>query len=334
VTFPPDERRSREVAVFSDGGDPIVLNGERERLGVTFFPNFAAQTLTAKEMSLTELRGLILSTTAARKDALPWLKLAMFGDERTRNNSLRHNANVKAITGVELDYDAEEMTFEEAVAILANARLWSLVYTSPSHTAAKPRWRILLPTSSDRPVEERARLCARVNGVFAGILAPESFVLSQAYYFGRVGSNPDHRVAIVDGDFVDLRDDLDAGAMGKTNGKAIDHTPHVPSGQIRADEEEIAFAVEVIPNNARDWEFMAHRIFNPAQRPAAKRSAHMTGTGTPSRPLTKLRTIDETAELFNTSTRTLARAHCQRTAWYAGGGPATRPPNAERGSET
>jgi hypothetical protein len=83
---------------------------------------------------------------------------------------------------------------------------------------------------------------------------------------------------------------------------------------------------------------MAHRIFNPAQQPAAKRSAHMTGIGTPSRPPTKLRTIDETAELFNTSTRTLAdssnRAHCQRTAWYAGGGPATRPPNAERGSET
>ena len=51
---------------------------------------------------------------------------------------------------------------------------------------------------------------------------------------------------------------------------------------------------------------MAHRTFNPA-RPASKRSAHITGTGTRSRPLTKLRTIDETAELFNTSTRTIRR---------------------------
>lgn len=51
---------------------------------------------------------------------------------------------------------------------------------------------------------------------------------------------------------------------------------------------------------------MAHRIFNPAQRPASRGSAHITGTGTRSRPQ-KLRTIDETAELFNTSTRTVRR---------------------------
>jgi excisionase family DNA binding protein len=53
---------------------------------------------------------------------------------------------------------------------------------------------------------------------------------------------------------------------------------------------------------------MTHRTFNPAQRPASTRgSAHITGTGTRSRSLTKLRTIDETAELFNTSTRTVRR---------------------------
>ena len=52
---------------------------------------------------------------------------------------------------------------------------------------------------------------------------------------------------------------------------------------------------------------MAHRIFNPAQRPASNRSSHITGTGTRSRPLPKLRTIDETAELFNTSKRTVRR---------------------------
>jgi hypothetical protein len=56
--------------------DPIFFNGERERYSVTFFSNFAASTLTAKEMSLAELRDRILSATAARKDALPWLKRA------------------------------------------------------------------------------------------------------------------------------------------------------------------------------------------------------------------------------------------------------------------
>jgi excisionase family DNA binding protein len=42
---------------------------------------------------------------------------------------------------------------------------------------------------------------------------------------------------------------------------------------------------------------MAHRT----------RSADISGTGTRSRPPAKLRTIDETAELFNTSTRTVRR---------------------------
>jgi excisionase family DNA binding protein len=51
---------------------------------------------------------------------------------------------------------------------------------------------------------------------------------------------------------------------------------------------------------------MTDRTFNPAQRRPSKGSAHTTGT-TGVRPLTKLRTISETAELFNTSTRTIRR---------------------------
>lgn len=56
--------------------------------------------------------------------------------------------------------------------------------------------------------------------MLGGICAPESFALSQAFYFGAVASNPDHRAEIIEGDFIDLRDDLDAGAIG--SGK-----PHV-----------------------------------------------------------------------------------------------------------
>ena len=52
---------------------------------------------------------------------------------------------------------------------------------------------------------------------------------------------------------------------------------------------------------------MAHRTFNQSQRPASRRSAGISGTGTRSRPPAKLRTIEETAELFNTSTRTVRR---------------------------
>jgi excisionase family DNA binding protein len=41
------------------------------------------------------------------------------------------------------------------------------------------------------------------------------------------------------------------------------------------------------------------------QRPASKRAVHTVGTA--SRPVTKLRTIDETAELLNVSPRTVRR---------------------------
>ena len=41
------------------------------------------------------------------------------------------------------------------------------------------------------------------------------------------------------------------------------------------------------------------------QRPASKRAAHTVGTA--GRPVTRLRTIDETAELLNVSPRTVRR---------------------------
>ena len=82
--------------------------------------------------------------------------------------------------------------------------------------ATKERWRILLPTSNNLPPDMRAMLVARVNGLFGGKLAPESFVLSQAYLYGSVNGNPAHRVEVIDGDFIDLRSDLDPGAIGKS----------------------------------------------------------------------------------------------------------------------
>jgi putative DNA primase/helicase len=180
------------------------------------------------------------------------LKFATFGEERSSNNSFRHNANVKAISGTELDYDGEQVSFEGAVATLAKARLLALIYTSPSHSAAKPRWRVVLPTSRDLPPTERERLAARVNGVLGGIMAGESFTLSQAFYYGRVGANADHRAVIVSGDFVDQRDDLDAGASGK-NGAAKGGEKHVAGEEMQAPVTEVLTAFAVIPNDDLEW---------------------------------------------------------------------------------
>jgi hypothetical protein len=157
--------------------DPVT----QAKIWVTRFNDAAAAIFSASEMSLPELREAVLTTTATTKDQLPWLKLAEFGNERTSNNSLRHNANVTAISGVETDYDTEVMSLEEAIAIVDRARLLALMYTSPSHTAAKPRWRIVLPTSRSMAPNERAKLVARVNGLFGGIFDDASFTLSQAF---------------------------------------------------------------------------------------------------------------------------------------------------------
>jgi excisionase family DNA binding protein len=46
---------------------------------------------------------------------------------------------------------------------------------------------------------------------------------------------------------------------------------------------------------------------NPLQSQASKAAAHTPGTASRGRPVTQLRTIAETAELLNTSTRTVRR---------------------------
>jgi hypothetical protein len=113
-----------------------------------------------------------------------------------------------------------------------------LIYTSPSHQDNEPKWRILAPCSQPYPPETRAKLVARLNGILKSkiavneIAAPESFTLSQAYYYGWVNDSPkpDHRAEVIEGDYIDLRDDLAeyeaSGAEVELNG-----TPHNPFEQ-------------------------------------------------------------------------------------------------------
>jgi hypothetical protein len=47
------------------------------------------------------------------------------------------------------DYDGEEMSVEDARDLLVRAGITAILYTSPSHTVAKPRWRVLCPSIAD-----------------------------------------------------------------------------------------------------------------------------------------------------------------------------------------
>ncbi|WP_369720336.1 DUF3987 domain-containing protein [Bradyrhizobium sp. LLZ17] len=186
------------------------------KVHVTYFKNHAATTLTTENLTLMELRERVLNASNREKGKLPWLKLAIFGKKRSDENSLRHDANVLHITGIEVDYDEENIAFDDALKAVGEMGISALVYTSPSHSLGAPRWRILAPTSQPHPPAMRAKLVARVNGLLKmklgaeKIAASESFTLSQAYFYGWVMKKPglDHRAEVIIGDFIDLRDDL------------------------------------------------------------------------------------------------------------------------------
>jgi hypothetical protein len=174
----------------------------------------------------------------AEKKACPWIKLATFGQQRTGKGALRHDDNVVELYGVEGDYDGMAMQPEEGIRLLERAGVRACVYTSPSHTTQKPRWRVLAPLSHPMPPSTRSALLARINGVLGGILAAESFTLSQAYYYGALADAVDYKVLVTfddpdDGHCVDELDELDELAVGKAkvNGAAHDNDPNVRSGE-------------------------------------------------------------------------------------------------------
>jgi hypothetical protein len=143
---------------------------------------------------------------AASKDALPWIKLAVFGNKRSAKGSYRHDANVVRLHGVEVDYDNGHSTNDQAAHAgrtiewardrLAKVGVRALLYSTASSTAEAPRWRVLCDLAE--PVEGdtsalrmfRRQMVARVNHVLEGCLTAESFALSQSYYFGPVIGKP------------------------------------------------------------------------------------------------------------------------------------------------
>jgi hypothetical protein len=120
------------------------------------------------------------------KKSCPLIKLATFGDIQSASGSLRWNENMLQIYGIEGDYDAEQMSIHDAAAKLSAAGVEAFLYTTPRHTPAAPRWRVLAPLSRAYAPADRKRFVEALDAALGGILARESFTPSQAYYFGRV----------------------------------------------------------------------------------------------------------------------------------------------------
>lgn len=168
------------------------------------------KSVDARGTTWPELVEMIQSPKVhASKRACPLLKLATFGDRPNDKGNLRHDGNVDQVFGIEADYDAELVTPAEGAALLRAAGVRAVIYTSASHgvinapkSKGGPRWRVLAPLAGPVAPAERAELVSLINGALGGILAGESWVLSQTYYFGAV-KGVAYEVHVVEGEPID-----------------------------------------------------------------------------------------------------------------------------------
>src|SRR5215469_5255759 len=219
---------------------------------VTFFDDWEARTKLEERLTLNALAERIRITTAPQKDLLPWLKFARFGSLPSKGGSLRWNGNVLALSGVVGDYDGKRMSPEEAGERLDKAGITAIIYTTPSHSDEAPRWRVGCPFASELAPDRHYQMVSRLNGVLGGVLATESWTLSQSYYYGSVKANAAHRAIVVEGiTTLDRCDDLDEDAIGKPNGG---NQKKEPGGTPEAPIADIVAAFEVIPNPLPEWD--------------------------------------------------------------------------------
>lgn len=179
---------------------------------VTVWKSAGASSAGGGSTTMRSLAKAIQERKAPSKEQLYWLKLGRFGDRATVNGSLRNNDNLIEIEGLEGDYDNKVVSFETAVEVAEKAGLACIIYTSPSHTPEEPKWRVLAPFSTALEPIERDVLMGRLNGLFAtrgATFDPASWTLSQSYYYGCVeGREADHKVALIEGQPIDLMDEL------------------------------------------------------------------------------------------------------------------------------
>lgn len=195
------------------------MNAPAPAMQWTEFPTVKADRKTEHTHTWPELVEYVRNAGPyAAKTSCPLLSLAAYGTQRTASQSMRSAANLLAVHGVEGDYDAGAMTMAEAVAALERHGIRAAVYPSPSHTPEKPRWRVIAPLATPCHPPERARMVARLNGALGGILADESFALSQSFYFGRVNADWTVLCAFDDpteGNCIDELPELESIAVGK-----------------------------------------------------------------------------------------------------------------------
>ena len=153
----------------------------------TMFSDKRGLDAHAQDATAEELAEFIKTTTRDVRDKLPLIKFALFGKKRSDKGCLRYDENVTEITGIEADYDGGAASIEEAAEIARQVGLDCVIYSSPSYTVHKPRWRVLCPLSTAYRPADRDRFMARLAGLYAQhgiVFDPASWALSQSYFVG------------------------------------------------------------------------------------------------------------------------------------------------------
>jgi hypothetical protein len=198
-----------------------VAESTPKKFTVTLFKDDKAKDKWQRTMTLAELAERVERTSAPTKDETPWLKLAVFGDARSYPaGCLRTNDNVLSLGGIVAEHDASTLTMDEAAELLRSAGIEALLYTSPSATPTKHKWRVVCPFSQPRKKDLHARMVFRIDRALGGtgvrdrVLAHESWTLSLAYHYGRAEDNADacHHAMIIEGTPLDLIFDAEEAA--------------------------------------------------------------------------------------------------------------------------
>ncbi len=176
---------------------------------VSLFKKIYADNHSQKDIALVEIKNLSEALAAQSKESLPLIKLATFGERQPDKKTSRTDANVLSITGVELDYDNGELSYEDAVNRLCAAPILAIVYTTTQHTEEHPRLRVLVPFlnpfkgTTDQMRNRRTLVINAVEDILGITAATESHTLSQAFFIGRIPGCSAARSEIVLGKYID-----------------------------------------------------------------------------------------------------------------------------------
>lgn len=157
-----------------------------DQFSLTIFPSITGNYTQPWSGTIDDLSSWLSEQEAKHKFDLMLVSGARYGDSKTAKGSLRHRGNIAGVFAVIAEHDAGTMTIQNATQSLRDAGVAGLLYSTPSSTFDKPRWRVVCPLSNEKPASTYSALVDKLHGVLSSALAPESWDVSRSYFAGFV----------------------------------------------------------------------------------------------------------------------------------------------------